>query len=356
MMKLRLVALLWLTTAGWGAGVFDGKWEPVPADVSREVAEFFAIHNIAMTNNRIELVMNLYTPDATEGLVVGNGEPSFETSIRARRELELKQIAQSGVPPPEVNVAGLQYQPGNSTTEFRIRRTVHKAGANPASDPPTGEICYVFRRGSQGILLHSTISHPFGITRSVSTAPTKPVKLGPDGLPTDVMLSSGLTLHDVVVLAWQEDAVVLKHRGGTDPIKLSRMVPEQRALFESQLKERLAEQKRAAFQAAAVADNQEQMQRSMAAAAREYQAMREEHAANLEEQVEHRHLVVGMTEDQVRRSWGPPSWTAMVDLQGGKCLLWSYGSRGVDEHGAICNAGVAFINDRVIYLINVKNR
>ena len=172
----------------------------------------------------------------------------------------------------------------------------------------------------------------------------------------EVELVNGVRLHDAVVLQWQADGVLIKHLAGTDPIKFARIIPEQRALFEAQLSDRLRAQAVAYYSGAVAARHQENERETNESAARAQQEDQEERRERLEAEVSQHHLVVGMTMDQVRRSWGYPTTSNPVESSEGLSVLWIYERKGIDEHGNACNAGVGLRGDFVTHLYNVKNR
>ncbi|MDB6127546.1 MAG: hypothetical protein JWM35_1442, partial [Verrucomicrobia bacterium] len=148
------------------------------------------------------------------------------------------------------------------------------------------------------------------------------------------------------------DKVVLKHLAGTDPITYERMIPEQRAMFEAQRERGLEFQMQGYARAAAVDDMRQKERSAEQASAR----AREELAAQIDAAISEHRLLVGMTMDQVKRSWGLPTRTVAVDGTNGQGVMWVYDGRGMDTHGNVTTAGIGFIGDAVVQLFNVKAR
>jgi len=215
----------------------------------------------------------------------------------------------------------------------------------------TGDIIYSFRRGERGLQLSSTAVHPV-VARS---EPKKPVAPG-GPLPTEVTLTNGVTLHHVTVVQWQSDKLVLRHDGGTAPIRLEHIIPDHRAHFTANLQRELELQTAANNYAARQGEAEQQMrsyQEQMQTASVERQAQRQ---AEIEEAISHHRLMVGMTMLQVRSSWGTPNRTTTITHEYGPGTVWFYDGRGIDAGGNAANAGVSFIGDIVVSLYNVKAR
>lgn len=336
-----------------------GAWGPLPPDVAREVTSYFTQLNAALAGQRIGPVMDLYAPDATEEVQIGANSRMAIPNIQERRRADMKRLAESGTPPEAVDPASLQYQAGAAPNEFRIRRLIFRPASAAGKGSPSSEVCYVFRREAPGLLISSTLTRPLDNSRPApvaAAASPKRTLLGPDGLPMEVELINGIRLRDAVVLQWQADGVLIKHLGGIDPIKFERIIPEQRALFETQLSDRLRKQAAAYYSAAVAARHQENVRQMNEVSAQTQEEYREEEREFFESEVSKHHLLIGMTMDQVRRSWGSPTTSNPMDSPDGHSLLWIYEMKGIDEHGNACNAGVGLQGDFVTHLFNVKNR
>ena len=361
-MKIRPLVFVLLLLAGMVRATpppVAGTWGPLPPEVTREVTEFFRQLSAALAGQHIAPVMALYAVDATEAVQIGANSRMAVPNIQERRKADMKRLAESGTSPEAVDPANLQYQPGATPNEFRIRRLVFKAASAAGKGSPTSEVFYLFRRAGPGLLISSTLTRPVDSPRPAPVAAAsghRRTLVGPDGLPMEVELINGLRLREAVVVQWQTDGVLIKHVGGIDPIKFERIIPEQRTLFEAQLSDRLRAQSIAYYSGAAAARHQEKEREMNENSARAQEEAREERREQLEEEVSKHHLVVGMTMDQVRRSWGYPTTSNPVQSSDGNSVLWIYERKGIDEHGNVCNAGVGLQGDFVMELYNVKNR
>jgi hypothetical protein len=319
------------------------KWTELPTELAAEVDAYFTNMELAMNNNRIELVMSLYAPNATEEVKIGPGAKFNVAQIRQRREAEIKRYATSGV--PAVDRANLRFRPGAGADDFELQYTIYRMGKTGDSKSAIGEIIYQFHRGERGLIVQSMVAQQVNVNGTMRKTPMKP-----GVLPTEIELTNGVKLHQAVVVQWQQDKVVLKHVAGTDPIRFDRMIPEHRAAFEAQRDSGLEQQGRV-YQQSAQADEQRQMVQSIQRRSAQTQQEREEQIAAAIG--EHR-LLVGMTQDQVRRSWGMPTRTAEVDDTNGRGVLWVYENRGMDDRHNVANAGVGFDGDIAVNLMNVK--
>lgn len=122
--------------------------------------------------------------------------------------------------------------------------------------------------------------------------------------PTEVKLTSGSILRRVEVVRYEPGIVVLKHMGGVDPINLKYIAEP----YRSQL---------IAYQAVKEeADVDKRLEETRAEARRQ---LDEEDQRKNEEAIAEQKIRVGMTTEQVVRSWGDP---IRKNRSGG-----SYGSR-----------------------------
>ena len=353
-MRHFLAIAVWLILAG-GTGQAapsgpDG-WGPLPPTVKHEVDGYFTSMELALRHNRLEMVMALYTPDATEELPAALGGRYGLPAIRARRQAEMLNYVNTSTLPPTIQRNALTYQPGATVDSFRIKYQVQGQGVPSVMPSTMGDIVYSFQRGEAGIQLSSTVVHPV----MAPPAPRKVVKAG-DPLPTEITLTNGVKLHQVKVVNWQPDVLTLQHVGGTDPIRLAYIVPEDRAYFTANM-ERALEMQRNLHQARVQLSQAEQQLQSYQ---QQRQAAEDERrtgrSAEIEEEIAHHRLMVGMTMDQVRRSWGSPSRINTINDVTGTGTLWIYDGRGVDANGNAANAGVGFSGDHVMGLYNVKLR
>jgi hypothetical protein len=327
----------------------DG-WAPLPEAISREVDDYFTCMELALNHNHIEMVMSLYTPDATEEISDGQSGRYGVEMILERREREMEEYVRSSTNAPAIERGALLYQPGRTADSFRIKYLVSGRRVPFATNSAVGDIIYTFRSGEDRIQLSSTVVHPL-YPMVVRVMPRMPAVPGCP-LPSEVTLTNGLVLHHVTVVQWQPDTVILKHTAGTDPIRLERIAPEDRVYFMANIQRGLAQQK-AAYDLAARASDYDQR-----AHANEQQAQSAfaEKEAEIQEAVSQHRLLVGMTMDQVRASWGPPSRSNSITGAEGQGSLWFYDGRGIDSNGNTANAGVGFNGDVVASLYNVKAR
>lgn len=367
---LLLIGLSFVTIGLTHAALAAGDdWQPLPPAIKEEVEEFFTTLELGLNNHRLEIVMSLYTADATEELPAAQGGKQGVAAIRQRRLAEMEHYARTATQAPSVPIDELLYQPGAGTDAFRIKYVVRGAAASALLNAKAGEIVYNFRRSKRGLELATTQLKPLLAMAAAKAAPRKaapplPARppLDPNGPPpTTLMLSNGAVLQQVVVLNWQPDAVLIQHRGGTVPIRLEYMAPPERAYFTANMQEALRRQNEALLNAARASAANEQMranseQQNAEESARAADESAQQEAA-CEDAVSHRRLIIGMTKEQVRRSWGSPSRTTTFDHGGGETgVLWFFDGRGIDEHGVPANAGVGFFQEKVLVLYNVKNR
>ncbi len=247
----------------------------------------------------------------------------------------------------------LVYKPGATADVFMVKYPVREVGKSSGMTLAVDNIVYSFRRGAKGLQLSSMVVHASDGTTTPGKAPDLD---GPT--PTEIRLTNGVRLREVKVLQWSPDSLLIQYVGGTVPIRLVNIHPEDRAYFTANMDKALQAQKDEAMKAAQrnaaqshLAEMQQQIYQVNTAQVEEMQAA---HEAALDDAIGHHRLAVGMTTSQVRRSWGTPSRINQVDTEMGHAILWSYEGRGVDEHGAVIDAGVAFINDQVEILLNVR--
>ncbi|MEO6876167.1 MAG: hypothetical protein ABI222_15225 [Opitutaceae bacterium] len=356
-MKIRALVsalLIWIVQLAAASPAPAGIWGALPPDVAKEMEGFFKSLNQALNQHDLHQVMNFYAPDATEAIQVGGSKMAVPNFL-GRRRSEIKHLAESNRPAAGVDLANLQYQPGASPAEYRIRRMVYRSGA--ISGAPTSEIFYVFQRGGAVPVISSIVTHSLvsNAPRVVTIArPVNEIPLGPDGLPTEVELIDGIRLHEVSVMIWRIDTVVLRHVAGVDPIRLARIIPEQRKIFESQLTDRINQQRVAEYRAAQIAASQDQQRQFAETTRQQEDDVREQLEASREDAVRKHHLLVGMTQDQVRRAWGPPLQTNTVNSIAGPGSIWYYDGRGLDANGNPADAQIRFGGDSVISMLNVK--
>lgn len=338
-------------------------WKPLPLEVRRDVDAFFMNLELAINYNRLDLVMALYTPDAVE--VKADGGRFVFAGIRQRRQEEMDSFTKSGVKPATVQRNYLLYKPGGTPGEFSVKYPVRTVGPGSGTHPAIDNIVYVFRRSAGGLQLSAMVIHAVeGMSPSDSPlkpAPSQVVNLAPDldgPTPTEIRLTNGVKLRQVKVLHWQPDSVLIQYVGGTVPIRLVNIHPDDRAYFTANMDRQLQAQKDAALNAARNSAMQAQMENNAARGQAEFAAQQEDMQSNrdaqIDEAISHHRLMVGMTSSQVSRSWGPPTRINQVDTSMGHTILWTYGGRGVNEHGVVIDAAVAFIDDHVEILLNLR--
>ncbi|MDB6095687.1 MAG: hypothetical protein JWM32_3249 [Verrucomicrobia bacterium] len=351
-MKIRFLAAFclglaaYLTTAGQGSD----RWYPVPADIAREIDNYFTTMDLALAHNRIELVMGLYTAEVTEEIEGANPEKFEAAAIRQRRQAQMDNYIKNSTTPPVLSRKNFWYQRGSRSDNFWIRYAIYQPGAGKTL---AGSVDYEFLRTDRGLVVDKIVSHndPSASVTAKTAPPKRKIQTGP-GLPTEVELTNGVTLHKASVVHWYYDKVVLKHQAGTDPIKFEHIILEQRGLFIAEQEAGLNAQ-RESFQHAAVV---EQGRQQIQALNDMSEQQRQDAAAAYEAAVSQHRLMVGMSMSQVRRSWGQPSRTMSIDSTNGRGMIWTYDGRGVDPQGNVRNAGVGFENDIVIELFNIRQR
>ena len=149
-------------------------------------------------------------------------------------------------------------------------------------------------------------------------------------LPTAITLSNGFVMKDCTIVRWDADTILVKYVGGTVPVRLDNIDPEQRAVIIS-------------HQAAALKHQREADKKETRTLAKEEHTAEVHKAAAIQEGLEQHHLVVGMTMEQVHLIFGTPSRatsytsTHLEDA-------WIYDGRGKDARGVPCNLQVRFKN------------
>lgn len=329
-------------------------WKPLPIEVRREVDAFFLNLELAVNYHQLDQVMALYTDDAVEE--GADGSKLVFAGIRQRRQLEIDSYSQSSVKPLTVQRNFLVYKPGSTPEAFRVKYPVREfVKSMNGVPPPVDDVVYSFRRGKQGLQLSAVVAHA-----SDGQAPpgNTPDLDGP--VPSQIRLTNGSTLHQVKVLQWQPGSLLIQYVGGTVPIRMEHIHPDDRAYFAANLERMLQAQKEEAFRTAQAAanarqmsDNLEQMRSTTMARQAEVQ---EQEQGQIEAAISRHALIVGMSMDQVRKSWGSPSRVSRMDTASGPSTLWIYDDRGIDEHGNPANALVTFRGDTAYLLVNVKPR
>jgi hypothetical protein len=127
-------------------------------------------------------------------------------------------------------------------------------------------------------------------------------------IPENVNLKTGGVLRKVKIIRWEKDLVVLKHAGGTDPVRFTSMSPEHRKIFEANRDAGLANE--AAAHDARGKQNADEQAAYLAKIAWE---------ERVKAAIVARSLLVGMTREEATASWGKPD---KVNASGG-----AYGSR-----------------------------
>ena len=162
-------------------------------------------------------------------------------------------------------------------------------------------------------------------------------------LPTAITLSNGFVMKDCTIVRWDADTILVKYVGGTVPVRLDNIDPEQRAVIISHQAAALKHQREADKKETRTLAKEEHTAEVHERRAAERQVEAAHKAAAIQEGLEQHHLVVGMTMEQVHLIFGTPSRatsytsTHLEDA-------WIYDGRGKDARGVPCNLQVRFKN------------
>lgn len=135
----------------------------------------------------------------------------------------------------------------------------------------------------------------------------------PPSMPSEVLLTSGRTLRGVKVVRWERDRVVLKHAAGVDPIAFSIIKSVPRADLERM---------RDLGMAAAKIDME--VKRDAHAKRLEAEAAERERQERFERLVSEHKIAVGMSAEQLERSWGSPTKKNISAGSYGRSEQWVY--------------------------------
>lgn len=144
-----------------------------------------------------------------------------------------------------------------------------------------------------------------------STAGLAEDKPKPFVAPTKIVFQSGTILHNVSVIRWEKDRVIVKHRGGIGPV-FFRYIKQPDT-------ETLSKWRAETEQAIKAQEEQNQLELDARRKLAEMEAARKEREDRIPNAIRERKVVVGMTPDQVIESWGRPQ---RINSSGG-----AYGTR-----------------------------
>jgi hypothetical protein len=331
----------------------DG-WKQLPMDVRREVDAFFINLELATNYSRLDLVMALYTSDAVE--VTPDGNHLVLAGIRQNRQEEMARLSKAGLKAATVQRNYLLYKPAAPSADFKVIYPVRAAGLASAGRPSAENIIYTFRRGATGLQLSSTVVYP----ADGGKGPSGQADVPDDAVPTEIRLTNGARLRQVKVLHWAPDTLLIQYVGGTVPIRLVNIQAEDRAHFIVNLDRQIKLQNDAALAYARAsvqrAQAEERMAQNQATQAAQQQESQSERDARIDEAIANHRLMLGMSTDEVRRSWTTPTEIDTFECQIGQVVLWTYGGRGAGTSGIPVDASVAFVDDQVKMLIDVRPR
>lgn len=165
--------------------------------------------------------------------------------------------------------------------------------------------------------------------------------------PMEITLANGFVMKDCTIIRWEEDTITVKYVGGTVPVRFKDIAPEQRWVIEAEKEEAMKRQ--------AVADRKEvheeakleHKQAEQEQRAAKKQAELDRKAAAIQQGLDQHVVVAGMTMDQVRSMFGPPSRSSSL-ANPNASEWWIYDGRGRDKNGVPCNLMVHFNKDGVV--------
>ncbi len=147
-------------------------------------------------------------------------------------------------------------------------------------------------------------------------------------LPTEIELTNGFIMRQCKVVSWQADALTINYVGGKVLVQLANIVPAQRALLVAH---------REAVYARKVRIEAAKAGRVLPPAP----VSPEARAAQIKAGIAAHQLVKGMTQEQVRGTYGYPDLTAR-DPGAPAYEYWIYAGRGRNAKGAACDRIVGF--------------
>jgi hypothetical protein len=160
-------------------------------------------------------------------------------------------------------------------------------------------------------------------------------------LPTEIKLTNGFVMQDCTIVRWDTDAITVKYAGGTVPIRFENIDPDQRELIESHKEAALKQQRIADEKAAKALAKAEHKQEIQEKRDERKQAEIDRKTAAIQEGLEQRRLVVGMTMDQVRGMFGPPlRSSSLTNVDASE--WWIYPGLGKTGNGVPTNLQVHF--------------
>lgn len=165
--------------------------------------------------------------------------------------------------------------------------------------------------------------------------------------PSEIKLVNGVTMRGVSPVRWDNDTIVLKHLGGVDRIRYDQIAEPYRSQV-AKLKDggMETEQKKSA-QLTAKAQEQEQAKKEAEAIAAKEKAKKEK----MEDAMAHYQVIVGMTKEQVKKTWGEPSDYGSKYTSGSTTEWWYYNGRGRNEKGQSTRVSLAFDEGVLTYIV-----
>jgi|ERR1035437_934613 outer membrane protein assembly factor BamE (lipoprotein component of BamABCDE complex) len=160
-------------------------------------------------------------------------------------------------------------------------------------------------------------------------------------LPTEIKLTNGFVMHDCTIVRWDPDVITVKYAGGTVPVRFENIDPDQREAIEFHREAALKQQRIGDQKAAKALAEAEHKQNLQEKRGERKQTEIDRKNAAIQEGLEQRRLVVGMTMDQVRSMFGPPlRSSSLTNVAASE--WWIYPGLGKDGNGVPTNLQVHF--------------
>jgi hypothetical protein len=160
-------------------------------------------------------------------------------------------------------------------------------------------------------------------------------------LPTEIKLTNGFVMKDCTIVRWDADVITVKYAGGTVPVRLENIDPDQRELIEFRKEAALKQQRIADEKAAKALAEAKHKQEVQQKHEEKKQAEIDRKAAAIQAGLDQHRLVVGMSMDQVRGMYGPPLRTSsLTNVEASE--WWIYPGLGREGNGAPTNLQIHF--------------
>ena len=173
-------------------------------------------------------------------------------------------------------------------------------------------------------------------------------------IPKDIKLTNGFVMKDCTIVRWDNEVITVKYAGGTVPVRLENIDSADRVAIQSHQEAALRHQAEVDQKdAKALARVEHKQEKEENREARQQAEIDRKNAA-IQQGLEQRQLVAGMTMDQVHGMWGPPlRSSSLTNLNASE--WWIYPGLGKDGNGVPTNLQIHFKAGRATHWNNTQH-